>query len=112
MSAQVFRAGSSRPHWRRSPPRAQPHAHGVRGQDQLLRHKNTESADDFSALGLGLLQFLDAQAVDLGEHKVQVFHALEAAFLAQVDIPVKFPQDLEQPLVGGKSRFNFSHMSS
>ena len=81
-------------------PGAQPHAHRPRGQDHFLRHKDTEGADDFPPLGLGLLQFPDAQAMHLGEHEVQVFHALEAAFLGQVDIPVKFAQHLEQPFVG------------
>ena len=88
-------------------PGAQAHLDGVRGQDQLLRHKDAEGADDFPALGLGLLQFLDAQAVDLGQDEIQVFHALEPAGLAQVDVAVKFAQDLEQPGMGVQVQVQF-----
>ena len=79
---------------------AEADVNGVGGQDQLLRHKDAEGAHHLPALGLGVLQFLDAQAVHFGEDEVQVFHALEAAGLAQVDVSVKFTQDRQQPLVG------------
>ncbi len=58
-------------------------------------------------LGLGLLDLLDAQAVDLGEDKIEVFHALEAAFLGQVNVPVKLSQDLQQPLMGREVQVQF-----
>ncbi len=77
------------------------------GQDQLFRHKDAEGADHFPALGLGILQFLDAQAVDLGQDKIQIFHALEAAVLGQIDVTVKFAQDLEQPLMGRQVQVEF-----
>ncbi len=79
---------------------AEAHVNGVGGQDQFLRHEDAEGADHLAALGLGVLQFLDAQAVHFGEDEVQVFHALEAAGLAQIDVPVKFTQDRQKPLVG------------
>jgi hypothetical protein len=37
--------------------------------------------------------------VDLGEHEVQIFRALKAALLGQIDVAVKFSQDLEQGVV-------------
>ena len=61
----------------------------------------------FLPLGLGLLEFLDAQAVDFGEDEIQVFHALEAAVLAQVDVSVKLAQDLQQPLMGLQVQVQF-----
>ena len=56
---------------------------------------------------LAVLQFLDAQAVDLGEDEIQVFHALEAAFLGQVDVSVKLAQDLQEPLMGRQVQVQF-----
>ncbi len=75
--------------------------------DQFFRYKDAEGADHFTALGLGILQFLNAQAVDLRQDKIQIFHALEAAFLGQIDVTVKFPQDLEQPLMGRQVEVEF-----
>jgi hypothetical protein len=80
---------------------AQADLHGVQGQGQLLGHEDAEGADDLAALGLGVLQFLDAQAVHFGQDEIEVFHAFEPPLLAHVDVAVKFSQHAQKAVMGG-----------
>jgi hypothetical protein len=80
--------------------RAQADLHGVQGQGQLLGHENAEGADDLAPLGLGVLQFLDAQPVHFGQDEVQVFHPFESPLLAHVDVAVKFSEHAQKAVMG------------
>jgi hypothetical protein len=83
-------------------PGAQADLHGVHGQGQLLGHEDAEGADDLAPLGLGVLQFLDAQAVHLGQDEIEVLHAFEAALLAHVDVAVELAQHGQEAVMGGQ----------
>ncbi len=50
-------------------------------------------------VGLGVHQLLDAQAVDLAHHEVEVAHALGAVLLGQEGVGVGLTEDAEQRVV-------------
>ena len=81
---------------------AQADAPGAGRADDLLGHVEAERADDLAAGGAEVVQLLDAQAVDLAHHEVEVAHALGAVLLRQERVPVHLPDGAEQRVVGGQ----------
>jgi len=78
---------------------AKPHLDGAGGQRQLLGHEHAKGAHDLGSGRLGVEDLLDALAVNLGQHEIEVFRAGKPAFLGQEDVAVELPQHAEQRLV-------------
>jgi hypothetical protein len=72
---------------------------GISRQHNLLRDEHAKTAHHLVALRLGVLKLLDPQAMHLGQHEVKVFHAPQAARLAEINISVELAEDLQQSRV-------------
>jgi len=79
---------------------AQAHGDAAESTDDLLRHVHAEGADHGPPGGFVVLQFLDAQAVDLTHHEVEVGHALRTVTLAEVGVGVELWDRRQQEVVG------------
>ena len=84
--------------------RAQAHGDAVTGKYDLLGHVHAERTDDLGGLaGLLLVEhLLNAAAVDVGGHKVQVGRGLGAIVLRQEHITVHLAHGAQQHVVVGK----------
>ncbi len=91
---------------------AEPHNRGICCAYDLLRHKDAECSDDFSAGLFFIQQFLNAQAMHLAHNKVKVAHAVRAILLCKIYILIPFPQDFKQGIVRPKVHAQiFPHVS-
>ena len=84
--------------------RAQTNRNAVTGKHDLLGHVHTERAHDFGGLASLLLveHLLNAAAMDVGGHKVQVGRGLGAVVLRQEHVPVHLAHGAQQHIVVGK----------
>ena len=84
--------------------RAQTNGNAVTGKHDLLGHVHAERAHDFGGLASLLLveHLLNAAAMDVGGHKVQVGRGLGAVVLRQEHVPVHLAHGAQQHIVVGK----------
>ena len=84
--------------------RAQTNGNAVTGKHDLLGHVHAERTDDLGGLaGLLLVEhLLNAAAVDVGGHKVQVGRRLGAIVLRQEHVPVHLAHGAQQHIMVGK----------
>lgn len=84
--------------------RAQTNGNAVTGKHDLLGHVDAERAHDLGGLASLLLveHLLNAAAMDVGGHKVQIGRGLGAVVLRQVHIPVHLAHSAQQHVVVGK----------
>ena len=84
--------------------RAQTNGNAVTGKHDLLGHVHAERAHDFGGLASLFLveHLLNAAAMDVGGHKVQVGRGLGAVVLRQEHVPVHLAHGAQQHIVVGK----------
>ena len=84
--------------------RAQTNGNAVTGKHDLLGHVHAERAHDLGGLASLFLveHLLNAAAMDVGGHKVQVGRGLGAVVLRQEHVPVHLAHGAQQHVVVGK----------